>query len=337
MTEPRTFALGDIPLVSGETLRDAKLVYTVHGELNTARDNVVVIPTFYTGTHARNEAYFGSGRAIDPAHHCIVIPNLFGNAVSSSPSNHPAPQDGPRFPLIQFHDAVACQYRLLTEELGVSRVRLVTGWSMGGCQSFQWGAQYPDFVDAILPFCGSAKTAPHNWVFLDGVKAALQADPAFAGGDYGEAPPEAGLKAFARVYCGWAYSQTFFRERLHAGLGFDTPEDLLRDWEADHLAWDANDLLSMLATWQAGDIGTGPAYNGDTIAALNAIRARAIVMPVSTDLYLPPADSAWAVSHMPNAELRTYETDWGHCCASGQNDPPFHAFFDRAVGDLLGS
>ena len=56
------------------------------------------------------------------------------------------------------------------------QIALVTGWSMAGCQSFQWGAQYPDFVKAILPFCASAKTAEHNIVFLEGVKAALQAD-----------------------------------------------------------------------------------------------------------------------------------------------------------------
>jgi homoserine O-acetyltransferase len=342
VTEPRMFRLGDVPLLSGETLRDAELVYTVHGTLNAAGDNAVVIPTFYTGTHARNAAYFGPGRAIDPARHFIVVPNLFGNGVSSSPSNAHSPQDGPRFPGLHFFDNVACQHRLLTQELGVKRIRLATGWSMGGCQAFQWGAQYPDMVDAVLPFCSSARTAPHNWVFLEGVKAALTADAAFKGGDYGDAPPETGLKAFARVYCGWAYSQTWFRDRLHRASGFETAEDVLCDWEADHLAWDANDLLAMLATWQTGDVGVcarngarRPGAQGDTVAALGRITARAIVLPASTDLYFPPADSAWAVTHMPNAELRVFETDWGHCCASGDNEPAFHRFFDAAAADLL--
>ena len=144
---------------------------------------------------------------------------------------------------------------------------------MAGCQSYQWGAQYPDMVDAILPFCASARTSPHNNVFLEGVKAALVTDAAFADGNY-TAPPEAGLRAFARVYAGWAYSQTFYRERLHCELGFETWEGLLLDWERDHLAWDANDLLAKLRTWQQGDISANERYGGDFERALGAIRRR---------------------------------------------------------------
>ena len=98
------------------------------------------------------------------------------------------------------------------------------------------------------------------------------ADAAFAGGDY-TSPPEAGLKAFGRVYAGWAYSQTFYRERLHREIGFETWEELLLDWERDHLAWDANDLLAKLRTWQHGDISANERYQGDFERALGAIRA----------------------------------------------------------------
>ena len=128
----------------------------------------------------------------------IVSINMFGNGLSSSPSNTESPQDGPRFPHVSLWDNVACQYRLLTEALGVKRIALVTGWSMAGCQAYQWAAQYPDFVDAILPFCASAKTSPHNFVFLEGVRSALCADQHWNNGDY-SSPPVNGLKAFARV------------------------------------------------------------------------------------------------------------------------------------------
>jgi len=334
MNDVRIFEAGDVTLQSGETLRSAKLAYKTFGELNEARDNAVVIPTFYTGTLERNEAYFGTGRALDPANHFIVTVALFGNAESSSPSNTPAPQDKCRFPKTTFHDNVAVQRRLVEDELGVRRVRLVTGWSMGGCQTFQWGAQCGDIVDAILPFCGSAKTSHHNQVFLDGVKAALMADPVYAGGDY-DTPPVAGLKAFGRVYCAWGYSQGWFREHRFRELGFETTEALLVDWENDHLTWDANDLLHKLWTWQQGNIGAGERFGGDHEAALRAITARAIVMPATTDLYFRVEDNRREVALMPNAELRPYETDWGHCCASGNNDPGFHRFFDEAVAELL--
>ena len=336
MSAHETFALGDVELRSGQVLKDAKLAYKTWGSLNAAGDNAVLIPTYYTGTHASNEAYFGPGRAIDPDRHFVVSIDLFGNGLSSSPSNAAPPQDGPRFPGTAFHDNVACQHRLLTERLGVERLALVTGWSMGGCQAFQWGAQFPDFVDAILPFCGSARTSPHNIVFLEGVKAALQADRGWNGGDY-RTQPVAGLGAFGRVYAGWAYSQTWYREGLYRELGHETLEDLLADWEADHVDnWDANDLLHKLWTWRKGDISASEAYGGDLARALGAIRARAIVMPASTDLYFTPGDNALEVAHMPNAELRVFETVWGHCVASGRTVPAFHAFLDAAIGELLG-
>lgn len=67
------------------------------------------------------------------------------------------------------HDNVACQHRLVTEKFGVERLRLVVGWSMGAQQTFEWGAAYPGMVERIAPFCGSARTSRHNFVFLEGV------------------------------------------------------------------------------------------------------------------------------------------------------------------------
>ena len=335
MDDHKVFDLGDVTLQSGAILPEAKLAYQTYGQLNAAGDNVIVMPTFYTGTHQRNEGFFGSGRAIDPARHFIVSINMFGNSISSSPSNTPAPCHGSRFPGVTLYDNIACQHRLLTEALGVRRIALVTGWSMAGCQSYQWGAQFPDMVDAILPFCASAKTSIHNIVFLEGVKAALQADQAWMGGDY-ETQPANGLKAFGRVYAGWAYSQTFYRQELFRELGFQSAEEMLLDWERDHLDWDANDLLAKLWTWQHGDISANELYENDFERALAAIRARAILIPCQTDLYFPPEDNEIEVRHMPNAELRVFPSPWGHCVASGNNVPVFHHFLDAAARELLG-
>ncbi len=335
MRDYQIFELGDFQLLSGEVLKDAKLAYQTYGTLSPARDNVIVLPTFYTGTNSRNEGFFGSGRAIDPAQHFIVSPNLFGNGRSSSPSNTPAPQDGPRFPKVQMWDNIAAQHRLIHDHLGVDQIELVAGWSMAGCQSYQWAAQYPDMVQAILPFCASAKTSPHNFVFLEGVKSALCADQNWNDGDY-DSPPVAGLKAFGRAYAGWAFSQTFYREGLYRRLGFETIEDLLLDWEVDHVeGWDANNLLAKLATWQAGDISAGPLYNGDFKAALGAIKAHAILMPCTQDLYFPPEDNAIEAQHIPNADFRPYDSPWGHCAANPGNDPGFEEALDAGIRELL--
>ena len=160
------FELGDVTLLSGVVLRSAKLAYKTYGTLNTEQSNVVVLPTFYTGTHKRNEGFFGLGRALDPKQHFIISINMFGNGLSSSPSNTPPPHDGPRFPLVALWDNVACQQKLLSEHFGITRIALVAGLSMAGCQAYQWAARFPEMVDAILPFCASAKTSSHNFVFL---------------------------------------------------------------------------------------------------------------------------------------------------------------------------
>ena len=133
----KIYELGNFHLQSGESLSKAQLAYRTYGKLNAKNNNVVVLPTFYTGSHMRNEGFFGEGRAIDPANHFIVSVNLFGNGISSSPSNTPPPFDAIRFPNITLFDNIKAQHQLLTEELGVEEIALVAGWSMAGCQAYQ--------------------------------------------------------------------------------------------------------------------------------------------------------------------------------------------------------
>lgn len=332
------FDLGNFELQSGAVLPQARLAYETHGALNARRDNAIVYPTAYAGRHADNAMFIGEGRALDPRTHFIVVPDLFGNGLSSSPSNTPAPHNRARFPLVTVYDNVAAQHRLLTEHLGVERVALVVGYSMGAQQAFHWAALHADLVDRMAAICGSAKTTPHNWLFLEGLKAALQADGAWAGGEYA-APPVRGLKAFATVYAGWFASQAFYRAGLHLGtfLGQDIPsmEVFLELVSAIFGAFDANDLLAMLATWQAADVSAHAKFGGDLDRALAAIEARALVMPCGTDLYFPPEDSALAVAKMPNAELRVIASVWGHLAGSPILNPDDVRFVENALATLL--
>lgn len=332
------YELGDFQLQLGGSLPNAKLSYKTYGELNAEKNNVVVLPTFYTGSHMRNEGFFGAGRALDSARHFIVSVNMFGNGISSSPSNTFKKGTPPllgHFPNITLFDNIKAQHQLLTQELDVEEIALVAGWSMAGCQAYQWAAQYPDMVKAILPFMASAKTSEHNIVFLEGVKAALQADAVYADGNY-SVPPIKGLKAFGRIYAGWAFSQTFYREEMYKLKGFDTAEELLQDWEQDHLDWDANDLLCKLWTWQQSDISKQEPYNGDFKAALNAIEAKTIVIACDDDLYFRVEDNELEVKQIKNGELRVFNSPWGHCVASPGNEPKFEAFLDKSITELLG-
>ena len=336
MNDHEIFELGDVVLQCGKTLRGAKLAYKTYGTLNPARDNAIVYPTWYSGQHTENEWLIGAGKALDPAKHFIIVPNLFGNGLSSSPSNTPPPWDGPRFPNVTAYDNVRQQHRLVTEKFGIERLKLVTGWSMGALQTYHWAALYPDMVPRILPFQGSAKCSRHNRVFLEGAKAALTADAAFADGWY-EKPPTRGLRAFGRVYAGWGFSQTFYRVEadLHA-MGYASLEDFLTGfWEGLFYHRDANNLLAMLWTWQNGDISDNEVFRGDFHAALGAIKAKAILMPASTDLYFPPADNEIEARHMPNAELRVVDTYWGHFAGGPGISPDDIAVLEAALEELL--
>jgi homoserine O-acetyltransferase len=330
--KPVLFPLGDLMLQSGQVLKDAQLGYVTCGTLSPAGDNAILYPTHYSGTHRDNLAMVGPGRALDPTRYFIVIANLLGNGESSSPSNH-ATQGGAGFPHISLLDNVSAQWRLL-EHLGIERLALAFGWSMGAQQAYHHAALFPERVARLLAVCGSARTSQHNWVFLEGVKAALEADASFDGGRY-TAPPLRGLAAFGRVYAGWAYSQTFFRERLYEQLGHASPQALLSAWARDHQAYDANDLLCVLSSWQRADISDNPLYGGDLPRALAAIEARAIIMPCSTDLYFPQEDSRLEVQLMPNAELRVLDSKFGHVAGGPDRVPDGTAWVETALRELL--
>lgn len=330
------FELGDLPLQRGAKLRNARLAYKTYGKLNAGRDNVIVYPTWYSGQHQENEWLIGAGMALDPARYFIVVPSAFGNGLSSSPSNTPEPYNQAHFPAVTLYDNVTAQRRLIVEHLGVKHVQLVTGWSMGAQQTFQWGALYPDLVERIVPFAGSAKTSPHNFVFLEGVKAALTADAAYQGGWY-EKPPTRGLRSLARVYAGWGFSQPFYRQELWREIGYTSLEDFLVGfWEGFFLKKDANNLLAMLWTWQNADISDNPVFNGDFEKALAAIRSKAIVLSPDYDLYFPPADNEWEAQRMPNAECRRMPGVWGHFAGGGLN-PVDTKFIDSVLKEILKS
>src|SRR4249919_4363976 len=108
------FKLGNVRLQRGATLRDCKLAYKTFGKLSAAKDNVILYPTWYSGQHYDNEWLIGSGMALDPEKYFIIIPNMLGNGLSSSPSNTSPPYDRARFPTVTIQDNVAAQHRLVT-------------------------------------------------------------------------------------------------------------------------------------------------------------------------------------------------------------------------------
>jgi homoserine O-acetyltransferase len=333
-TAEGTFHLGDMALHKGGVLPDAKLVWKTHGTLNAARDNVVLYPTSYGAQHPDLEWLIEPDGILDPTRWFIVIPNMFTNGLSSSPSNC-APWPGP----VTSWDSVAAQRRLLREVWGIEHLHCVYGWSMGAQQAYHWAAAHPAEVARAVVLCGSARTAVHNQVFLRTQMAILEAAPEYDGTALFSAQPARALSAFGRSYAAWALSQDFYRENLHlTALGApDLETFLVRDWEQRFARRPAADLLAQLRIWDAGDISDHPAYAGDLAKALSAIEARVLLMPGETDLYFRVADNAAELPHLKHGRLLPIPSIWGHRAGNPQPNPPDAAFIKAAVRELLDS
>ncbi|KAF5316721.1 hypothetical protein D9619_006563 [Psilocybe cf. subviscida] len=332
--------------VAGGILPDAITAYRTYGD---PANPCIVFPTCYGGKLDSQSYMVGEDKVLNTKKYYVVTLALFSNGESSSPSNTPAPYNGPYFPAISYEDNIRAQYAVL-QHLGVKKLFAVVGFSMGGQQAYYWAVMYPDYVERYVPICGSARTSPHNkWrvnqfqsfyiaikqrvlTFLEGPKTALYNSRDFEFGHY-TSVPQFGIRAFGRAYSAWAYGQTWFREHqyLQGGRYPDLESFLREEWEGSFLgSWDANDLLTLLRTWQTGDVSL-VRDNGDLQKCLSSIKAKGLVMPSKTDLYFPPEDSVDECASLKNtARLVVIDTVWGHMAGGGAN-----AADDKFIADEI--
>lgn len=331
------FVISNFHTESGVILPQARIVYGTYGHLNAARDNVVLLPSHYMADHTGYEWLIGPDRALDPGKLFLVATELFGNGHSSSPSNTPEPFHGPRFPVMTIRDNVEAVHQLLTQELKVTHLRAIIGFSMGAQQAFQWAVSYPTFADRVVATCGTAKTWPHGVVRLEGQIAALTADAAFQNGDY-KTEPQKGLEAFAMVWTGWLFSQQWWRDELWRQISPPgaTFESVVHEFRTNFIPGaDANDLILQMRTWEKHDISTTPGFNGDIKKALQSIKVPFLYMPSETDLYFPVGDARYEAGFMSTVTLTPIPSLWGHPAGAGA-DPADLKFLNEKIGAFLG-
>jgi homoserine O-acetyltransferase/O-succinyltransferase len=216
--------IGDLDLEDGGTIRGCKLAIAVHGKLNAAKDNAILVTTWYSGTSKIIEqVLIGEGRALDPDKYFIVVVNQIGNGLSTSPHN--TPDEMANFPKVRISDDVRAQHRLLTGKFGLASLALVVGGSMGAQQTYEWAVRYPDMVRRAAPITGTAKSTDHFRVFRDTVADTITSDPALNGGNYRQSPDvAAGLKRHARLWAVMGWSTEFYQQGRPAALGFPTAD-----------------------------------------------------------------------------------------------------------------
>lgn len=333
--EHHEFAIASFKTESGVTLPKAIVVYGTYGHLNAARDNVILLPSHYMANHHGYEWLIGPGRALDTATKFLVATELFGNGHSSSPSNTPEPFHGPRFPVMTIRDNVEAVHRLLVEDLKVTHLQAIIGFSMGAQQAFQWAVSYPTFADRIVATSGTAKTYGHGIMRLESQIAAITTDPAFNDGNY-TAEPAKGLEAFGMVWGPWLYSQEWWRRELWkttvpAGT---TLEQYMQRFRSFIPGADANDLILQARTWEKHDVGNTPGFNGNVEAALRSIKVPFLYMPSETDLYFPVGDARYEAQFMSTGTLLPIPSLWGHPAGAGAS-PADRDFLNEKIARFL--
>jgi homoserine O-acetyltransferase len=336
--ERHEFVIANFKTESGVVLPQARVVYGTYGKLNAAKDNVVLLPSHYMANFHGYEWLIGADKALDASKLFLVATELFGNGNSSSPSNTPEPFHGPRFPVTTIRDNVEAVHRLLTEELKITHLRAVIGFSMGAQQAFQWAVSYPTFADKIVATSGTAKTYGHGIVRLESEITAITTDPVFANGEYKEQPKK-GIEAFAIVWTAWLFSQEWWRKEMWregAKLG-TTFESFVNELKTNFIPGaDANNLILQMRTWEKHDVGTTPGFGGDVEKALGSIKAPFLYMPSETDLYFPVTDAKYEAGFMKTVTFMPIPSLWGHP-AGAAADPADAKFLNENIVKFLSS
>jgi homoserine O-acetyltransferase len=196
-----SWVVRDFRFHTGDVLPELRLAYTTLGA--PAGEPVLILHgTGGSGTGMLNPAFggelFGPGQPLDASRYFIILPDAIGAGKSSKPS------DGMRaqFPIYDYDDMVRAQYRLVTEHLGVKKLRLVLGNSMGGMHTWVWGTMYPDAMSALVPLASQpVEVAGRNWMTRRMLIDLIRNDPEFNGGNYTKQPRGVQL---AQVYFGIA-------------------------------------------------------------------------------------------------------------------------------------
>lgn len=330
--------VGDLVLEEGTTLRGVQLAYQTLGTLNAARDNAVLVPTWYSGNHSiMRETYVGTGRALDPEHWFIVLVNQIGSGLGTSPHNADGPFGRGRFPHVRIGDDVVAQERLLREHLGIEQLALVFGGSMGAQQTYEWAVRFPEKVLRAAPLAGTARIYEHCRIFGMVLVDALTSDPGYADGFYEKSSDvRQGLERHAGLFALHVLSNDFWTHEHWRPLGFSSAADFTAGFLGGYFdPMDASDLVTQSWKWQHGDVTrhTG----GDLGAALGRITARTTVMPISTDQFFPVPDCAAEQKLIPGSTMRVIEDAHGHAALFGLAGPAYADQVDAALSDLLSS
>ena len=298
------------PLESGEVLPGFHLAYHLHGELNARKDNVVWVFHALTANSdptAWWPGLVGSGKLIDPQEYFIICVNMPGSCYGSVGPLDTNPADGlpylHRFPLFTIRDMVRA-YQLLRAALGLGRIRIGIGGSMGGQQLLQWAVLEPTLFDYIIPIATNAQHSPWGKAFNESQRWCIEADPTWI-----DASPTAGMEGMkiARSIALLSYRQyeTYSFQQSDGGAAS------YQRYQGEKLAlrFNAFSYYQLSRSMDSHCLGT----DGLSVAeALQRIEAKALVIGLYSDLLFPIAEQRFLAAGIPGGSWAAIETVYGH-------------------------
>ena len=309
-------------LESGETLPGFHLAYTTHGKLNAAKDNVVWI--FHALTANSNPVEWwpglvGEGKYFDPAKHFIICVNKPGSPYGSMSPITKNPETGKNwndsFPVFTIRDIIRT-YQFLNQELGITKIFSGLGGSTGGMQLLEWAIEEPELFQHIVPIATNAVLSPWGIAFNASQRLAIEADSSWK-----EEHPDAGQKGLAaarsiallsyRHYTGYGITQR--RDKAFVPL-CDTANyaaDNYQRYQGLKLTKRFNAICyyRLTQTMDSHDVGRN---RNSVESALKTIKARTLVIGITSDLLYPILEQEYLQQTIPCAELLTISSDFGH-------------------------
>ncbi len=311
---------GRVCLESGSCLDEVVIAYRTWGNPRNANKSAVLVCHALTGS-ADVDAWWpgmiGPGKVFDPDRDYIICSNILGGCYGTTgpASLRPGSRERYRaaFPQVSVRDMVNVQ-RLLLDYLGVERLSLVTGPSLGGMQALEWALMYPDRVQGIVPIGVGGRHSAWCVAMSEAQRAAIYADANWRDGEYDDAaPPEKGLAAARMMaivgYRSWqGFERRFGRQRRDNGE-LEVQSYLRYQGEKINRRFDAATYVRLTQAMNGHDLARG---RGDFATAVAGIRQPALVVSIASDILYPPHEQEALVRHLPNAQYEVLESAEGH-------------------------
>lgn len=315
-------------LESGSTLARLEIAYRSWGTLAPAGDNAIVVCHALTGSADADDwwaSFFGAGRVLDPAHDFVICSNVLGGCYGSTGPLRKAPDGQPwggRFPAVSIRDQVRAQMAL-ADALGIRRIRLVLGGSMGGLQALEWALLDPERVQAVATIAASGRHSAWCAVWSEAQRMALASDPKYRDGHYPlKDPPRAGLAAARAVAMVTYRSPQSLASRFGRASGAEvfgaqahSPADLaVSGWLRHHGQrlvdrFDANSYRRLLDAMDTHDLARG---RGGYASVLRGIGQPVLVGSLNSDGLYVPNDQRELARLIPDALLVAVDSAHGH-------------------------